>query len=162
MTPETLVCTVIESQLGLSGRVAIYNNRWQPPNDTGAYVTVAVGDSRVIGTTSQLDSETEEEVQSVSMHTTLEVELSSVNNEARALKPHLLSALRGFYAQQLAEENGMAIFRPGTVLDLSAIEGARALEKYRFSVVVAHVERRRIAADFYDQIQAPEVTTCQD
>ena len=157
MDPDIILCDIITTELSLSPeRVVVYNQNYVAPSDDNAYVTVSKGTTRIISSTNEYDPNTDEQVQSVVLNETYNIEISSKSREALELLPNVIMALRSVYSEQQQEEENIRIFRNREYIDLSLIEGASALHRYRIPVIVDSVKMKRSSITPFDKFQTPE------
>ena len=130
-------------------RVAVYDGNWKAPKDKHVYATVSLLSSRPVSVVHELDRD-ENEVESVTVYDTFAIDLVSQNTEAMELYPFCVATLTGDYARRRMEQNTIAIWRDGDVQDLSYIEGASALHRYRINTIVSSVRTRTASVPTFD------------
>jgi hypothetical protein len=156
--PDKILCDIIQTAMGLAdGRVVAYSQNFDAPKDANIYVVVATGPTRVIGSSKRFNPSTNEEEKCISIAQTFNVEITSKNRDALNRKEEIVVALRSDYAQTKMEENQIAIFRTPQILDLSFIEGASSLHRYRIPVIIHLVKRYSNAVNYIDKYQNTEV-----
>lgn len=135
-----ILCDIIEHELNLpAGRVVLYDQNYQAPNDPDLYIVVGQENSQVIANTKRFDPQTNQMKQSVVTATKYFVEFTSKNSEAFERQPEIIAAVNSYYSEQKQEENSIKIYRTTNVNDLSLIEGPSSLHRYRFSVIINSV-----------------------
>lgn len=158
MEVDLILCDIITNELGIDpARVVVYNQNWEPPSDSDMYVVVVTGQFTALGVVNRFDSDTDEEVKSVTGYTEIAVEITSKSREALERKEEIYMALVSGYSIRQQEDNQIKIFRSGDTLDLSFIEGASALHRFRIPVRISHVKTKRTAIEPLDKFRSPEV-----
>lgn len=158
MAVDLILCDIITQELGIDpARVVVYNQNFEPPADQDMYVVVITGQFTPVGTVNRFDPDTDEEVKSITGYTELAVEVTSKSREAMERKEEIYMALISGYSVRQQEDNNIKIFRSGDLLDLSFIEGASALHRYRIPVRISSVKTKRTAIEPIDKFREPEV-----
>lgn len=156
--PDVALADIIATELEIDpSRVVVYDQNFKAPKDQDIYVIVAKGPARVIGSRNHLDPDTDEEVKSVVLNETYNVEITSKNRDALERHPEIIMALTSTYSIQKQEEGNFRISRTRDVLDLSFIEGASALHRYRIPVIIDRVTTKRTSVTPITAFQTPEV-----
>ena len=158
--PDKILCDIIATEMSLdTDRVVVYDQNFKPPKDNNIYITIALQSSRIIGNNNRFNPVTNEEEQYVSVSETYNVEITSKNRDAmtRRLAPNM--AIKSTYSQQQQELNQVRIFRTNTNLDLSFIEGASSLHRYRIPVIINSTQLDSKEIDIYDNFRAVEEAT---
>lgn len=165
MDPDIVLCDVIATDTGIDGsRVVVYDQDFEFPKDSGIFVTVALGSSRIISSSTKFlpadpDAEpptVDRELKSVVKAETYNVEITSKDRTAKDYYPLVIMALRSTYGQQKMEENNLSIFRTSQVLDLSTVDGSSALHRYRIPVIIHSVDRVENPINVFDRFQTVE------
>ena len=157
MEPDLVLCDILQTELGLpNGRVVVYSENFKAPNDQDIYIVVRKNPARVIGVSRTFDPTTDEEVKSVALNETYDVEISSKNRTAQERYFEILMALTSVYSQQQQEEHQFRIFRTREIQDLTLIEGASSLRRYLIPVIIDRVETKRTAIVPYEAFPEPE------
>ena len=78
---------------------------------------------------------------------------TSKNREAIERKEEVLMALTSFYSREQQELNSVKIFRTGNILDLSFIEAASAMHRFRIPVIMSNIKEKRKASPYYDKFR---------
>lgn len=158
MEPDIILCDVLSTELGIDPtRVVVYNQNFVAPSDQNAYITVAYQSSRIVGSSNVFDPDTDEEVKSVTINESYNVEITSKNRTALSLYPGVITALTSEYSIRQQEDNNIRFSRTRDVQDLSFIEGASALHRMRIPVIVDRLVTRRTAITPIDKFPQPEV-----
>ena len=135
----------------------VYDENFVAPSDPEIYVIIRKNPARVIGVSKTFDPDTDEEVKSIALNETYDVEISSQNRTAQERYFEVILALTSDYSVQQQELNNIRIFRTRDIQDLSLIEGASALRRYLIPVIIDRVETIRTAIVPFDSFQEPEV-----
>lgn len=158
MEPDLILANIIQVGLGLApDRVVVYDENFDAPNDPEIYVIIRKNPARVIGVSNVFDPDTNEEVKSIALNETYDVEISSQNRTAQERYFEVILALASDYSIQQQEANNIRIFRTRDIQDLSLIEGASALRRYLIPVIIDRVETIRTAIVPFESFQEPEV-----
>lgn len=158
MEPDLILADIIQAELGLAGdRVVVYDENFVAPSDPEIYVIIRKNPARVISSSNEFDSDTNEEVKSVVLNETYDVEISSQNRTAQERHPEIIMALTSTYSERQQEDNAIRIFRTREIVDLSLIEGASALRRYLIPVIINRVVTKRTAIVPIESFQEPEV-----
>lgn len=165
MNADEVLADIITNELEIDpSRVVLYDQNFKAPKDQDLYVTIATGPTQIIGGNQKFEPADPEadpptvdrEVKTVVKATTYNVEMSSKNEDAKYRNHEIIMAITSNDAQQKMEENNIAIFRTGQILDLSLIEGTSALHRFRIPVIIHSIERKEKAIEVYDSFQAPQ------
>ena len=158
MEPDLILADIIQTGLSLTpGRVVVYDENFVAPSDPEIYVIIRKNPARVIGVSNVFDPDTNEEVKSIALNETYDVEISSQNRTAQERYFEVILALASDYSIQQQEANNIRIFRTRDIQDLSLIEGASALRRYLIPVIIDRVETIRTAIVPFESFQEPEV-----
>jgi len=154
---------LLEEQLDLKGRVVLYNQQWEIPDDDGIMIEVSFMGEKPFGQGTHYETVKDkygnDQFQEVNEQMTQEaigITIYSKSGAARARRHEILAALQSTAAQQLAEKYGFRFgFLPTSFVDASETEGSGRLNKYAYSfnVLRAHVVRRVI--DYFDKFTLP-------
>src|SRR6185312_1606207 len=91
-TPLLLFCDIIETYLALEpGRLRLWNQKLFQPGDKGLSVAVSVPRVKAFGTNRSLDSDGNE-IQTVNMGATVDIDVISVDASARDRKEEVVMA----------------------------------------------------------------------
>lgn len=158
MEPDLILADIIQTGLSLTpGRVVVYDENFVAPSDPEIYVIIRKNPARVIGVSNVFDPDTNEEIKSIALNETYDVEISSQNRTAQERYFEVILALASDYSMQQQEANNIRIFRTRDIQDLSLIEGASALRRYLIPVIIDRVETIRTAIVPFESFQEPEV-----
>ena len=159
MEPDLILCDIIQTEMQIPAtRIVVYSENYKAPNDQDIYIIVRKNPSRVIGSNRVFDFNTDEEIKSVILNETYDVEISSKNRTAQERYYEVIMALTSVYSQQQQEEHNIRIFRTMDVQDLTLIEGASSLRRYLIPVIIDRVEIKRTAITPYTAFPQTEVT----
>lgn len=157
MEPDIILCDIIATDMSLdASRVVVYDQNFKAPSDPEIYVIVRKNPSRVIGSSRTFDPDTDEEIKSIALNETYDVEITSKNRTAQDRYHEVIMALTSVYSQQQQEEHNIRIFRTREIQDLSLIEGASALHRYLIPVIIDRVETKRTTITPYESFQTPQ------
>ena len=158
MEPDIILADIIQTGLALPpGRVVIYDSNFVAPSDPEIYVIIRKNPARVISVSRSFDPDTDEDVQSITLNETYDVEISSQNRTAQERFWEIILALTSTYSLQQQEINNIRIYRTRDIQDLSLIEGASALRRYLIPVIIDRVETKRTAIVPFESYPEPEV-----
>lgn len=156
--PDNALCTIIAAEMELDpSRVVVYNQNFKAPSDTEIYIIVAKRSVRIVGSKNEPDPDTDEEIKSVILNETYDVEITSKNTDAKMRAPEIIMALTSSFSVQIQEEGNFKISRTSDILDLSFISGPSALHRYRIPVIIDRVMTKRTSIEMIDKFQTPEV-----
>lgn len=152
-----ILCGIVQAGMDLpESRVVIYDQRYEAPKDEGIYVVVSFVSSRVVGTRTVFNAQTDEEEQEVVIYETCNVDVVSRSPDALYRYHEVFMAIDGSESQRLQEQNGVRIFRTGGATDLSAVEASAPLHRYQIPVIISSVKRRTVAAMYFDKFSLAE------
>ena len=153
--PDIILADIITTDMNLSSsRVVVYDQNYKPPKDPGLYIIIALQSTKIISNTNNYIDSKNEEKKTVVVSETYNIEVTSKDRSAINRYWEILVALDSTYSQQKQEENQIRIFRTGNILDLSFIEGASSLQRYKIPVIIQSVREKDTAIDYYDKFQA--------
>ena len=159
MQPAELIITILTSYLGLSQDRVFQGVQGIKPKLSGINVMVKEATSQVIGSKSTINDQAQE-VSSVVLSTPVDCEIFGKDYAVVERKEEILMAISSVFAQQLCDEHSMRIDRQGSIMDLSRVEGAQAMHRYRIGVIVKHMKQKSVSTElFYDEtkLQTSEV-----
>ncbi len=149
-----LLADILATYMGIDpARVILAGETYDAPKDKDIYILVIhdpVG-GETIGINSSLEAGAGTETMGRAAHERFAVEVISRNRTATDRFQEVLFAIKSVIATQLAETNGVRFFRGGDALDLSAIEGAGPLRRYRIPVIVSNVQTKTVAVPMIDK-----------
>jgi hypothetical protein len=156
--PIKIIADILTQITGISAdRVVTYNQNWKPPTGWDAYIIVKEDVSKDIANNKTFDPDTEEEVHYYYRSVDYIIDVSSADNTAREINDLVKIAVASAYAENQAELYQLKISRRPQVLDVSFIEGARALTRKRHTINVMYSTERRIPVAVYDKFFESEV-----
>lgn len=157
---DELIAGIILNETGLDAdRIVLYNQNYNEPTDDNLFIIVATGQFYPLAVNNKFDPDTNQEIKTVTGYTVINVELTSRNRQALERKEEILQAIISTYSQQVQEENSIKIMRAGDILDLSAVEGASALHRFRVPLSVSSVKIKRTVITPIDKFRIPEVNS---
>jgi len=152
MQPDQVLAQILRTYMELpEDRVVIYNGNFDAPKDPHLYILISYESGQPVGVKNDFDALTQTETASVVMFSTFAVELVSKNREAMERKEEVLMALHSQIGLTIAEAHNVRLWRYGTMLDLSAIEGASALSRYRVNVAISSLKEKQMPIDVFEQ-----------
>lgn len=153
---DKLICDILVHDLQIdSGRVVVKGQNWNPPKDNNLYIIVSIRDSRILSSTNKIKDSKEEN--NVVSYYKIDIDITSKNREAIERKEEVIMALTGYYSQTLQETNSSRIFRVGQALDLSFIEAASAMTRFRVSCMVSQIKTKLSNIDYFDKFYNPKL-----
>jgi len=156
--PDIVLADIIQSRLGLDDdRVVIYDQDFKAPKDKLIYIVISTGTDKIISNINKFDESANEQVQTITMNTTFNVEITSKNEDAKTRRFEVLMAINSNEAIRESEDNNIRIFRTKTIQDLSFIEGGSSLHRFRIPVIISHMIIKRSSTNYYDSFQSVEV-----
>jgi hypothetical protein len=157
LSPLDIICKVLREYMDLPGRVVKYNQGYQPPKDANEYVVVSADPATVIGRKAEFNPDTNTETDSVSMIGRYNIDISSRNANALDRKEEVVMALESLFALREYEANNIRVWIAGNILDLSAIEGASVLARYRIPIAVSYAKEKTIPAEYFDKFRKTKI-----
>lgn len=155
---DIVFCQIIQDFMGLAvGRVAVYNQEFVKPTDKEIFVVVSTGQSKIVSNTRKFDDATNEDVNSIVSYTQIIAEMTSVNRTALDRRHEIFMAISSTLGVRAQEENNIKIMRNGDILDLSAVDGAKSLHRFRIPVIISHMKIKRTAIEPIDKFPPLEV-----
>lgn len=154
-----MLAAIIRTYMELDvSRVVLSDETFDAPKDKGIYVTIALGDPKIISVKSRLVSDVVER-NSITYHMPYNIEIISRGDDAKERHQEIPMALNSISAQMTMESNNCRIFRTGAILNLTAIEGAGALKRYRVPVIVSNVETKDSTPHVIDKFTPVTIRT---
>jgi hypothetical protein len=163
--PLHLLCDILQHELNLPlGRVYLFDQKIFQPTDTGIYIAVSVGPSKPYGNTVQFDGSGAglDAVQSVNMMSQIDIDVISRSAEALIRKEEVLMALASVYSQQQQQANSFYIgnLPPGShFMNLSSIDGAAIPYRFKISVQMQYLVKKKAPINYFDTFQDVAVKT---
>ena len=150
-----LLRNIIMSELELQDdQIAIYNQSWVLPADSGLHVVVQFLGAIPFSSRSWVDPTGQTEVQDLNMSEMYQIKILSRNDEALFRKHEILWALCSQYGQQVQEANS---FRVAPIShgfsDVSEVEGVARINVFVITVEVLAWYQKTKAAKFYDSYE---------
>lgn len=161
-TPLLLFCEIIQRFMGLpDGRVFLWDQKIFQPTDPALYIAVQVLTCKPFGNTKKFDGTTNDQIQSVNMHSTLQVDIMSRSDEARDRKEEIVLALNSQYSEFQQEANSFYIGKlpPGSqFVNLSNQDGAAIPYRFNIAVAIQYFVTKALASDYFDTFQTVSET----
>lgn len=159
MEPDYIVAKIIQDYMELPAGSVFFKDQNIKGLTSGAlFLIVGIQTTKPIGVKSFIDPGTDEDVQQSSIMTTVSIDIVSKSDAAKTRHVEIPMALESVIGQQLMNENSMRVFRTAEATDISAVEGASALHRYRYSVIVSSMkEIRKSTTQIFENYAQPEV-----
>jgi hypothetical protein len=158
LDPMDALANILQQYMGLPGRVVKYNQDWHAPKDWNLYITISASEpSQIIATKNEFDPDTLEERAYVVLQGRFDVEVISRDSEAMDRKEEVFMAINSALALRIAEANNLRIWRTGGFIDLSALEGASILCRYRTVIAINYMRQKSAAAEYFDKFRKTEI-----
>ncbi|GBR73936.1 hypothetical protein NO1_1195 [Candidatus Termititenax aidoneus] len=158
LSPMDALANILQQYMQLPGRVVKYNQGWHAPKDWNLYITISASEpSKTIATKNEFDSDTLKENAYVVSQGRFAVEVISRNDEAITRREEVFMAINSALALRIAEANNLSIWRTGGFVDLSALEGASMLCRYRTVVAINYMRQKSADAEYFDKFRKPEI-----
>ena len=160
LEPIKAVADVIKNELGLSsGQIMLAYEKWDIAKNDKLYVDLSYASQRALCVKSEFDSENLQEIQSVTIHSLVQVDILSFGDEARTRKEEVLMALNSVYSKQVQEANNMQFGRiPSEWTNTSTLEETKFLNRFTMAVAVTSVKRKVKGVEYYDTFPNAEFT----
>jgi hypothetical protein len=156
-TPDLLMADIISHCLDIpEERVVLYSQNFDLPSDNDLFCIIVGGTNFVLSSVTNFDPDTNEEIQTATIFRNLNIELYSKNDDAKNKTHEIAMAIGSYYGQRVQEDNHIAIWRNGQILDLTYIEGSSSLHRFRVPVIISYVETKRTPADYFEHFPSPE------
>lgn len=159
-TPFMLFCDIIQQQMGLpQGRVYLWDQKLMQPTDSEIYIAVSVMNPKPFGSSNYVNADGNE-VQTVSMGATLDVDVISRSAAARDRKEEIILALASIYSRQQQTANSFYIARlpqHSGFQNLSEVDGAAIPYRYRISVGIMYKVTKVIPGSYFDTFTQPTI-----
>lgn len=139
------------------GRAVVYDQNYEAPKDTGVYITVALRQVYTLGSKKEYDSDTDEEINRVSMFADIDIDITSQNDEALERKEEVIMALTSYNSVNLQNKYSFKLFRNSGIMDLSFISGASATHRFRIPVRASYVKIKRSGVEYYDKFRDTQI-----
>jgi hypothetical protein len=154
-----LICDIIQTAMGLDpGRVALWNQKVNLPNDSGLFVSVHVLACKPFSNTKTFDSTSGNSIQSTNIQAMLSIHLKSRGPDARDRKEELLMALNSDYAASQQAINSFRVFPISTsFVDLSEGDGAAIPYHFNITVNIQYAVTKTAAVPYFTNFNNPGV-----
>ena len=158
MSVGQVICDIIATDMSLdSTRVVEYGQDYKAPSDSGIYIILSQGDSKVLSYINIFDYHTNKEIKKVNTYTPFTAEITSKNHDAVDRKEEILMAIISQYSLEKQEENQFKVFRAGNIIDLTFIEGTSSLYRFNVPLIVAHTKTKKTGVTYFNKFQSVEV-----
>lgn len=155
-----MLAAIIRTYMNLpADRVVLSDETFDAPKDKEIYITLALGDPKIISVKSEYLPSTDTERGHITYHMPYNIEIISRNDDAKTRHQEIPMALNSISAQMTMESNNCRIFRTGAILNLTAIEGVAALKRYRVPVIVSNVETKDSTPSVIDKFTPVTIRT---
>lgn len=152
-----LLCDIIQKEMNLpNGRVYLFDQKIFQPKDYDVYIVLANPRNKPFGNNTSYISQTVgrtsilNQVQSVNMCGTIDIDIMSRGPAARDRKEEVLMALKSTYAEQQQETNS---FYVGLIskdfINLSDVDGAAIPYRYNITVQMQYFVKKITPVPFY-------------
>lgn len=149
---------IITNELQIDpSRVVVGGQNFEPPADDNIYVVISIEQSSVLGSSRKFDPETKEEVKVVSSFVRMSVELSGRTEDTVDKRDEIISSITSVFATQKQEEKGFRLFRPRDYFNLSFIEGASNLYRFKIDITATYATVKRTQVEYFDKYRNPQV-----
>lgn len=151
-SPLELLCDILQTRLGLAaGRVFIWDQKINSPNDFGLYIAVSALAPKPFSNKSVIDPDTGNEIQSVNMHVNCNIDLISRDTSALDRKEEVIMALNSIYSRQQQGLNSFRVFPLSNAFqNLSNIDGAAIPYRYNISVNIQYFTVKSAVSEYYN------------
>jgi len=163
-SPLLLFCDILQHELNLdNNHVYLWGQKLFQPSDAGLYIAVSVASCKPFGSSNEIvpGATGMNQIQSVNMQATLDLDLISRGPQARDRKEEVILALVSQYAQQQQEANAFRIGRlpaGSRFINLSPIDGAAIPYRFRVSINLIYSTRTTQQAQHFDTFLTPEIS----
>jgi hypothetical protein len=137
-------------------RIVLSDETFDAPKDRNLYILIIhdpLG-NETVAINSSINSSSGVEKMSRVSHERFAIELISASREAIDRYQEIHMAIASVKATQKAELAGCRFFRAGDPMNLTAIEGSRALKRYRVPVIVTNIQAKSAAVPMIDKFPA--------
>jgi hypothetical protein len=130
--PVKVIAQIIQNQLGLEDdHIIVGEEKFDIPVDKTLFVALFDEGPKPISRSNRLDTDTNEEIGTVTRLHPIRIEICSFNNEARQRKEEVVIALGSIYAQQVMEQYQCQVASdPVSFVDTSSAEPSSILKRY--------------------------------
>lgn len=164
LTPLRLVCSIIETELGLNnGQVYIYNQKFNIPKDNSLRVAVGVISMKPFSNINRSEDNGAgglRQVQVTNIKALLSIDIFSKGTIALERKEEVVMSLNGNYSKRVQEANSFAIASlPMTFVNLSAIDGVEIPYQYNLSINMQYSVKKISNIEHFETFNEPTVIT---
>jgi len=162
-SPLILFCDILKTQMQLDNRhVYLWDQKLFQPTDGGLYIAVSEASCKPFGSSNDVVPSVTgmNQIQSVNMLSTLDIDVISRGPDARDRKEEVLLALNSVYSQQQQSANSFLIGRlpaGSRFINLSNIDGAAIPYRYRISINIQYAKTITQQAQHFDTFFSPEL-----
>jgi hypothetical protein len=157
--PDIIIADIIQTELALPpGRIVVGLENFSAPKDSDLYIIVMTAEARVIAGSVYFDPDTDKEIKEVLCSSVFNIEIVSRGRGAMTRKEEVVSSLKSSYALDVMEKEQCRITRTGQILDLSAVEGASALKRYRIPVNMMYKKTYEKGVNIFEAFPVEEET----
>lgn len=154
----TLLARLFQTEMSLKkDHVFVYNQKWVIPTYEDIFLVVGLDSIKPFGVNVPAKSDEDQlvETQIVNCQERCWVELFSRDSSAQIRSWELAAVMKSFTAQRLCDDFAIKFGWTSSIHDLSTLEGASMLNRYRMDIHVlrAHVKTKAVA--FFDKFGGP-------
>ena len=156
------VAGIIQTYMSLDDdQVVLYSSDWKIPNDNRLYVVIRYNSvsQNVLAVKSTYNSSANTETSSIVTHERFTIELLSHGTDATDQYSEIFMAFNSQPGELAQEINNIRIFRAGSVLDLSDVEGSGSLHRIQIPIIISNVQNKTTDVDYFDKFTAENVET---
>lgn len=159
--PIKVLADILKSEMALGdGQLMLGNENWLIPANTGLYIALFYGPDTVIGSNNNFDTDTNEEIQTVAMLHTINIDAMSFDESARVRKEEIIMALGSVFASNQLGLYNMAIgLLPQGFVPMAELEDTKQLNKFRITFAMNALHQKVKAVEYYDDFPTPTVIT---
>lgn len=155
-----LLVQVIRSCLKFENdQVVVYNQGWKIPDDKRTYVSVALLSSKPFGSRRNYKETPDALVEVVTVNSAevYAIDVFSFNPMlTMADASRVIAAFNSTLAQQVMEEHSFKMpTLPTSFIDVSGVEGASRLTRFRANFPVLRARSHETAVEYYDKFSGP-------
>lgn len=155
---DKIIADILGHELSIpDGRIVVNNQGYKPPKDDAPWWVILFAGSKILGNSNDYDPDTDEEIQQTSFYTKLNIEIKGKTRDVITQAYLTAAALNSVYAQQKAEEENIRVFRTVDPVDLSEVDGASSLHRWRIPVTITHMVTKRASTAPFENFQQTEV-----
>lgn len=153
-----LLAGVISSYMAMpAGRVILGNENFDGPKDDQLYILVIYDAPAIVGVNAKRDYTADTEKMSTSSHNRWLVEVVSRGYDADNRHMEVYMAIGSIPGTRAAEDAGVAFFRGGNPINLTAIEGTASLRRWQIPVIITNKQTQTASAEMIDKFTAATV-----